>query len=590
MTSPLQSTALKRLIVPDSGNAPAPAWGAASRETFWRSLQTFTVTRVVIAIVLLIYISFNTKKGFWELDQRAYLIICLAYLLLAVAFFALVLHYRRRFLLQLLFQVVVDIAVISLLYVMADGARSGLGILYLFPLAGCAILAPLVWALFFVSVTTLILLGESGYQLTQGASDVSISQSGLYGAAFFAAVLLINRLAAKLIRQEELAARHGKDLQLQQAINRMIIADMGDGVLVVATDGTILTANPAAERMLGMAFAETNSPLKLPAIVALTPIADSFFTWMATASEDDATDARALGGSSAFVMIKPQEDWTAPAGIVAREPRRELTAHLKLRFAKVHAQGQVTDRTVIFLQDVTEIENQAQQLKLASMGRLTASIAHEVRNPLSAISYAASLLREEEERPAQARLLTIVGDNVTRLNRMIEDILKLSRKAQPQNAPLALADFFNAILSEFQETHVLAPDLVFLGNMAPFRVWFDPLHLREVIVNLLSNALRYASGHSASIRIRAVPTAGNRLELHVQDDGPPITPEIRSHLFEPFYTTSSKGTGLGLYLARELCLNNGAMLDYEYHMDEAGAGKDQAGGRFVITLAMADLH
>ncbi len=588
MNLPFQSATLQRLVVPISGKAPPlPAWAAASRETFWRSLQTFTVTRVVIAIVLLIYISFNAKQAFGEVDQQVYLIVCIAYLLLAMAFFALVLNYRRRFLVQLLFQIVLDIGVISLLYVTAGGAKSGLGILYLFPLAGCAILAPLVWALFFVSVVTLILLGEAGYQITQAGSEISISQSGLYGAAFFAAVLVINRLAAKLIKQEELAARHGKDLQLQQAINRLIIADMGDGVLVIAADGAILTANPAAERMLSMNFTETEARPQLLQIAALVPIAEAFFAWSEKATGDSAADARSIAENAAFVMIKPYEESLYQAGSVPRESRRDLAVHLKLRFAKVYTQGQVTDRTVIFLQDVSEIESQAQQLKLASMGRLTASIAHEVRNPLSAISYAAALLGEDEVRPAQARLLNIVGDNVTRLNRMIEDILKLSRKAQPQNAPLVLADFFEEVLAEFQETHALAPELIFLGKMESFLVWFDPLHLREVIVNLLSNALRYASGQSGSIRVRAVPNANSRLELHVQDDGPPITPEVRSHLFEPFYTTSSKGTGLGLYLARELCLNNGAMLDYEYHMDEAGAGKGQAGGRFVITLAMA---
>lgn len=585
MSTQLHSHELKRLVLPTGRLAAAPH-GPASRDTFWRSLQTFALTRVVIALVLLIYISFNGKKTFLETDRLFDLATGLVYLLLALGLIVLATNVRRRFLLQLLSQILVDIAMISVLYVSAGGAKGGLAILYLFPLAGCAILAPLIWALFFVSLVSLILLGESAYQLATETAEVSISQAGLYGAAFFAAALVINRLAAKLIRQEELAAQRGKDLQLQEAINRMVIADMGDGVLVVSSEGAILTANPAAERMLGMACMQAGTSIRLNESATLTPLAEAFSAWQKHAVSQE--EPRLGDGQAAFISIKPPEDMVSYAGSAMRGMRRDLVAHLKLRFARVVAEDCPDNRTVIFLQDVTEIENQAQQLKLASMGRLTASIAHEVRNPLSAISYAAALLEEEQADPAQTRLLTIVGDNVKRLNCMIEDILKLSRKAQPQTSPLSLAEFFTETLAEFRETHGLSPDLIRLGNMDGLQGWFDPLHLREVVVNLLSNALRYASGRSGSIRIHAAPALAGRLELHVQDDGAPITPEVRAHLFEPFYTTSSKGTGLGLYLARELCLNNGAMLDYEYHAGEGGG--EPAGGRFVITLAMAAAH
>ncbi|WP_241687781.1 ATP-binding protein [Janthinobacterium sp. 17J80-10] len=587
MASYLQSHDLKRLVWPAGNFAASSSASGVSREAFWRSLQTFAVTRVVISLVLLIYVSFSGKKAFLEPDRFGDLAAGLGYLMLALGFFILVLYWRRRFLLQLLSQILVDISVISLLYVSAGGAKSGLAILYLFPLAGCAILAPLVWALFFVSLVSLILLGESAYQLARDMPEVSISHAGLYGAAFFAAALVINRLAAKLIRQEALAARRGEDLQLQQAINRMVIADMGDGILVVSSEGIILTANPAAERMLGMSFADAEMRFKLTDIAPLMPVAQAFFAWLPQ-SVTPRAESGLVEGPAVFVMIKPPEEAISYAGSAMRGLRHDLAAHLKLRFAKVYAEGRVTDRTVIFLQDVTEIENQAQQLKLASMGRLTASIAHEVRNPLSSISYAAALLGEEQTNPAQARLLAIVGDNVKRLNCMIEDILKLSRKAQPQAAPLALEDFFAETLSEFRETHGLAADLMRIGSMANLHVWFDPLHLREVVFNLLANALRYASGSPDSIRVYAMPDGAGRLELHVQDDGAPITPQVRAHLFEPFYTTSSKGTGLGLYLARELCINNGAMLDYEYHAGDGGA--EPAGGRFVITMAIAHPH
>jgi len=208
-----------------------------------------------------------------------------------------------------------------------------------------------------------------------------------------------------------------------------------------------------------------------------------------------------------------------------------------------------------------------------------------VRNPLSAIGHATALLAEDLQGPAEVRLLKIVGDNVARVNRMIEDILQLSRKVQPGGEPVALSAFLAELKSEFLEIHGLADNIMWLGQLDVPPVRFDALHLREVLLNLLNNAVRYASGKPASIRMFATVDAAGRSELHVQDDGPGITPEMRDHLFEPFYTTSSKGTGLGLYLARELCLNNGAMLDYEYRFDNSALGPRKASGRFVITFA-----
>jgi len=549
-----------------------------ARSTFWRTLLTFSITRVVIAVLFVAYLSLNVKGAVSAASHLNYWHTCFIYLLLALFFVVTALRWRKQFLLQLWTQIAVDFAVISFLYVAADGIKSGLAILFLFPLAGGAILAPMVLALFFASIATLILLGESGYQYLSMLAEPTFFQAGLYGASFFASVLVLNRLAASLIKQEELAQQRGLDLQMQEAINRLVIADMGDGILVISGNGAVLTANPAAESMLGMRISHTEPYALLMEIPTLTPIAEAFFAWSGKVNQHalEQTDA------TAYVVIKPGD-----SGVV-QPSRRELTAHLKLRFANVKAANKAESRAVIFLQDVSEIDNQAQQLKLASMGRLTASIAHEVRNPLSAISYASSLMKEEISDPSQVRLISIIGDNVGRLNRMIEDILKLSRKAQARSEPLKLASFLEELVEEFSQTHALPPHLIHLGEIGPHRIWFDPLHLREVILNLLSNAVRYASKQEGCIRIYAIADNVNRLELHVQDDGVPITPEVRAHLFEPFHTTSSKGTGLGLYLARELCLNNGAMIDYEYCMDAINDQSDQIRGRFVITIASAN--
>ena len=572
------------------------------RETFWRTLTTFSATRILIALVLLLYLSFNSRNPFDDISQQTYWETCIAYIGLALCFIVLAVKVRQRFLLQLAVQITCDIGVVSVLYIVGGGGRSGLAILYLFPLAGSAILAPLVLAFFFVAVVTLVLLSESAYALLQMSNEASVSQAGLYGAAFFVAVFAINQLASRLIKQEELAAERGIELDLQEAINRLVIADTGDGILVVAADGTVLTSNPAAERMLGLDLPQQMRGLVLTAHATLAPIANAWLAWAGRVEAPGETPSEvAEPAASTFVLVKPAAANVAASAQQSWAGRRELKAHLKLRFAQVCVGQAPQDRTIIFMQDVSEIDNQAQQLKLASMGRLTASIAHEVRNPLSAISYSAALLLEENCDPTQVRLLTIVSENVMRLNRMIEDILRLSRKANRPDEPLLLAPTIAGILAEFIETHAIGEDLVRVAPAGGHRVWFDGMHLQEVLLNLLSNARRYASGRAGSIRLDIVPVSRGRIELHVQDDGTSISPQVRAHLFEPFYTTSSKGTGLGLYLARELCLNNGAVLDYEYRTDVAdildgpnGAAPasssrgSEPSGRFVITFATAD--
>ena len=467
---------------------------AGTRDTLWRTLQTFNASRIVIALLLLIFISISGSRSVMPAELTSYVQLCSVYLLGSIAFMLLTTFSRQRFLLQLSTQMAVDLLIISSLYLIAGGARSGLAILYLFPLAGGAILAPRLIALFFASVVALVLLATSLLETWRTASDGSVSTAGLYGMAFFAAVLVLNQLASKLLKQEELAEQRGEALRLQQAINQLIIADMGDGVLVVDRDAIVITANPAAAYMLGLSSAQQHDDQCLAEIAVLMPIAQAFFEWVTSSpgARDVVSNSTVItevdnpDASVRFVTIKLSDNLTILSPAFLRSlPRRDVSTHLKLRFAKVDTAGLKEDRTVIFLQDVTEIENKAQDLKLASMGRLTASIAHEVRNPLSAISYAASLLEEEAPNPSQTRLLRIIEENVTRLNRMIEDILKLSRKAQLHTAPLELAPFLSEVLIEFSATHRLDATVIAVGDVGVHKVRFDPLHLREVIVMLL---------------------------------------------------------------------------------------------------------
>ena len=566
--------------------------------SFWRSLQTLNVSRIIVALCLLFLLNLRSLKDIWIYTHVFAQDICLVYLFTSICFTLLKIISKQHFALQLLSQIAWDIFIIALLYLGAGGGKGGLSILFLFPLAGVAILTPLLWAFFFCSIVSLLLLVEGAYRSFELNDGSLISQAGLFGAAFFAVVYMVNRLASNLISQEKLATQRGNELAMQQAINRLVIADMGDGILVLDHSGRMFEINPAAERMLGGNLTKEMVGIKLSNIVALRPMIE-------TLSEMRLQRAESGGGivddHASYVSIPCYVDDTKsmlkpifePSSFGARSERQQFVTHLKVRFKMVkdvnvlQFNDPASDYVIIFMQDVSDIENQAQQLKLASMGRLTASIAHEVRNPLSSISYAASLLNEDiahiEDNKIQAkRLLKIVDDNVTRLNQLIEDILKLSRKAKNDVEPYSLMYTINTFVQDFVETQKLPDDLILVSTTVDFQVRFDPGHLVEIITNLMSNAVRYASGAPGSVRLYAILSISGRQELHIQDDGSPISYDVRAHLFEPFYTTSRMGTGLGLYMARELCLNNGALLDYEYRVDHENA---EPSGRFVINFS-----
>ncbi|MFZ6710766.1 sensor histidine kinase [Undibacterium sp. TC9W] len=570
--------------------------------SFWRSLQTLNASRIVVAASLLILLSLRSGKDIWTSEHLFGRDIGLAYLSVAIGFVVLKQLYPRRFMWQLTTQILLDIIIISTMYLASGGSKSGLGILFLFPLAGAAILSPLLWSFFFTSIVVLFLLGESVYHYLQQIDGAPFSQSGLYGAAYFAVVSVVNRLAHNLINQEQLAVQRGNALAIQQAINQLVIADMGDGILVLDQNGCMFEINPAAARMLGGNLSKEMIGTELGSIAALRPIVEVLSNMQARPSLPDRRKEEEIS----FVSIRcylddPKPELGEMAADTATRERNErerphFITHLKLRFVSIKGvnAGGLKERngsyTIVFMQDVSDIENQAQQLKLASMGRLTASIAHEVRNPLSSISYAASLLNEDMCHPGQEnkqaqRLLKIVDDNVSRLNQLIEDILKLSRKAQSDVEPYLVMDQIEEMVRDFIETRNLPVDFIAVLKNENFLVNFDPSHLREVVLNLLSNAIRYASGQTASIKLFAYINSSGRQELHIQDDGPAIPYEVRSHLFEPFYTTSRMGTGLGLYMARELCLNNHALLDYEYRVEETEEGKTEPSGRFVINFS-----
>ena len=531
----------------------------------WRTLQYFALARVLVASSLLLTVATvgATLTRDAQTGQDHALPLAVAYLVAAAALALMALYVRRRFMLQLTAQLATDLVIITLLVVLAGGLRGGIMVLYLLPLAGASLLLPTSAAFFVCALAVLALLTESALRALAGQqSDTSLVQTGLYGAALFAITGLLRLLSARLATQERLALARGRDLENQLEINRLVIAQMEQGVLVVDADTRVRANNRAARQMLGLAAGAQLTGRQLLEFDAVRPLAQAFLRWR---------EAERASGTWSNSVMQPL--------VAGQHAMPDL--QLRARFAR--PPGETSDEFVVFLDDVREVEERAQQLKLAAMGRLTASIAHEIRNPLAAISHAGQLLAEDAREPLQQRLAGIVRENTQRLNRLVEDVLRVARRESPLGDEIELGAFVREWLVEFERDRALHPGRIELAAEPNVFVKFELSHLRQVLFNLVDNALRYASSKRGAVRIvveRAVDDGG-RVRLWVFDDGPGIGGEAQSTLFEPFYTTRAGGTGLGLYIAREFCVANRCELVFAGRRELDGSTRDGFVVRFT---------
>jgi two-component system sensor histidine kinase PilS (NtrC family) len=376
------------------------------------------------------------------------------------------------------------------------------------------------------------------------ASFTLYVQVGLLSVGYFATAWLAHTLARYTAQSEQLAAQREIDLANMAQVNSLVIQDMQDGVLVVDELGIIRQINRRAVEILG--------PIpKSGRELVLKEYAQALSDRMQRWREDPAAGS---------------------------DPLRTVLTH-KLAGARFVPVGRSRNvGVVIFLEDLSRIQAEAQQMKLAAMGRLTANIAHEIRNPLSAINHAAELLLEEPEMgEQQRRLLQIVHDNTQRLDRMVQDVLKLNRRDRAHRETFLLSDFLRTFVSQFCQIEKVPDEVIRLELLGDASVVFDRSHLNQVMWNLCRNALRYSQRKKASVGIAVHPgAAASTVELTVSDDGPGVPEAIRPHLFEPFFTTAASGTGLGLYIAREICDANNASLEYLEH--------DGPGAQFMIAI------
>jgi len=525
-------------------------------ESPWRTLEYFATTRVIVASALVLgAAAIGLRPSASPAAPHSTMFLALGYFVAAALFAGMVLYWRRNFRLQVFAQLAVDLGAVTALVVSGGGVASGWVILYLLPLAGASLLLPPLQVFFVCSIAVLAILIDAGLRALGSESGESLLfQSGIFGAALFAVSALLRALSARLASQEKLARSRGRDLQNQLAINRLVIAQMDEGVIVVDRDGVVRANNRAARRMMGLEPAAQLTGRRLAEIPTASELAVAFTAW----SEGGRSE-----GLWSNTIVPTSEDGAA----VAPESR------LRARFARPSSAS--GDEFVIFIEDVRDVEDRAQQLKLAAMGRLTASIAHEIRNPLAAIGNAGQLLAEDARDPVLKRLAAIVRENTHRLNRLVEDVLRVARREPPLGDEINLGDFVREFLSEFVRDRGLAPPTIGAQLTPDQRVKFEQSHLRQVLYNLVDNALRYASGRPACVNVIVEPAPeGDRPQLWVLDDGPGVPFEARTALFEPFFTTRNQGTGLGLYLAREFCVTNRADLSYASRREIDGTSRD----------------
>ncbi|HEX7435482.1 MAG TPA: ATP-binding protein, partial [Caldimonas sp.] len=438
-----------------------------------------------------------------------------------------------------------DIVCFTALHLLAVGSSLNYQALLVLPVLMAGILTPRLLALATAAGVTLILLGSAWLGLPSGGDPTLLmTQAGLAGSGFFVVTVLAGELARRLAR-EEMSARGSLEIARQQAqLNRLVIEEMQDGVLVVDRRGRVRAANPAARRLLAPAGMSRTAPFQLRGVPA----------WEALV----ATVERAFSEAA----------WPAAGRdvVLQFDAQTHRTLRVRIRFTRRREPQASEEFCVLFLEDVRNMEARSRQEKLAAMGRVSAGIAHEIRNPLAAISQANALLSEDATDPAQRQLMRLVTDNVERLKRIVDDVMEVAPgQVQAVGAidataqvAAACSDWARANGIQLNEQSVLKVEL----PAEHVGVAFDADHLRRVLVNLLDNAHRHASQAPGAILLRLDAADESRVFLSVQSDGPPIPAEVEPYLFEPFFSTRSRGTGLGLYICRELCERYGASIDY----------------------------
>ncbi|HEY1992519.1 MAG TPA: HAMP domain-containing sensor histidine kinase [Gammaproteobacteria bacterium] len=514
---------------PQTEHAASPAEVAA-----WRLLNVVNLFRMVVGgLVVALYFSARTPRILGDVYPGLFLWTGLMYACFGALATFTVRAQRPGLVLQTYTQLAADIAAVILLMHASGGAASGLGSLLFITISINSVLLSRRMSVAFAAVAALAILGEQSLSILYGTGEQGgYAQAGIIGVILFAAALGGQYVGSRLRESEALAEKRGLDLADLSEINEYVIQHMRSGVLVVDEQDRIRMLNSAAAESLHVA-----------------------------------PDSRMLLGEPAPRLQGELAAWRRgesprPATVVSPYGRPLIP-----RFAGIGRSR--SGGVLIFLEDASAIAEQVRQTKLATLGRLTASIAHEIRNPLSAVSHANQLLAESPKlEGGDKRLIEIIDEHAGRMERIVENILQLSRRDNTRAEELDVTAWLKDFIAEFRDRHGLPPDAVPLD--AEFRqlprMRVDPTQLHQIVWNLSENALHHGRrGPEGEPRVeyRIGPLAAQGSGyLEVLDRGPGVTPEIAEHIFEPFYTSDPRGTGLGLFIARELCECNRAHLSY----------------------------
>jgi two-component system, NtrC family, sensor histidine kinase PilS len=471
----------------------------------------------------------------------------------------------------------VDLVAFAVLHAFEPAGTFNYAALLVMPALIGGVLTSRMAALATTSMATIMLIAvalRSG--VASGEWSGPLAPAGLTGIGLFVITLLAGELSSRLA-SEELAARGSLELARQQvALNRLVIDEMSDGVMVIDRSARVRAANPAARRLLAAQGVGPAVPFQLQDEAAwsalMTQVLSAFDAGDWPRHGHDVTLpfsaalTRTLRLRARFTRERPREPWRDGADRKGDDSAEALC--------------------VLFLEDLRSVQARSRQEKLAAMGRVSAGIAHEIRNPLAAIAQANALLQEEAVGAEQQMLTAMVADNVERLKRIVDDVMEVAPAVEGTTRPIDLGAEVGRIVADWARTnnvvlgagsrlHVELP-----SEAVP--VLFDADHLRRVLVNLLDNARRYASAAPGAIALTARVTGVEQARLALVSDGAPIPPDIEPFLFEPFFSTRSRGTGLGLYICRELCERYGGSIDYWQHPADAPHRNE-----FVVMLRVA---